>query len=622
MIATLLSFSLAVLPQEPEVSTPVVLSVGHVIEVRGSLDEQGRFVAHEIELKPAASDDVLLGTVPADQTDPRAFTLLGQRVETDGETKWDNLDPGSLAGKRVKVEGSWKGPRKFRAESIAPRGEGRDRIAARLDELRKVEGGWEAGLMIFSVWIADGTEVKHQRPLTEYGLATARKIGQPDQDQEQISRDEDDSFGKGIALTETLRLLGQIELLSEFEDNYDLNNTPTPNDAFEEDRLDNQMSLRARIAWAPSADLAGVAELRYTQLYRRDDDNGVNDSEVEHDGNLGETWLQWRDALGNQGFDITVGRQDFDDPREWLYDQNLDALRFSWIRPDVRFDVSASTTLTGGSERDQQSWNAVAYLSNNDEEANLAAWTMLRETDEVGVWVPDPVDPTNDVLVDLAENSLHMGVRALGDWLPQNQTWAEFAFLTGDRDAPVPQSSNVVVENFDVSAWAYDVGTTWSPPYAAPLYFTIGYALGTGDSSVGESYRQTGYQDNNGRFGGVTSFSYYGELFEPELSNLGISTLGVGARIAERTSLDLVFHTYTQDEPANLFSPRPGIEANLDQQPNGLNADLGWELDAIFGYRRFKSLDVEIVGAMFEPGDGFTIDDTAYFAKVQVRYRF
>src|SRR5262245_33679185 len=177
MLAAFLALAAATPQAEPQVSTPEVLRVGQVVEVRGTLDEEGRFVAQKIELQPPTADDVLLGTVPVGDVDPERFTLLGQVVETDERTKWEDLVPGSLAGKRVKVEGSWKGPRRFRAESIGPRDAGRDRIGARIDELRKVADGWEARIMIFPVRIPEGTEVEHARPVAEYGLAPERKIG-------------------------------------------------------------------------------------------------------------------------------------------------------------------------------------------------------------------------------------------------------------------------------------------------------------------------------------------------------------------------------------------------------------------------------------------------------------
>jgi hypothetical protein len=83
-----------------------------------------------------------------------------------------------------------------------------------------------------------------------------------------------------------------------------------------------------------------------------------------------------------------------------------------------------------------------------------------------------------------------------------------------------------------------------------------------------------------------------------------------------------VFHSYTQDEARAEFSPLPQRDAQLKQRPNGIDGDLGWEADLILGYRRLANVDIEVVGATFEPGDGFTNQDTAYFLKLQVRYRF
>lgn len=602
MIASLLSFALALVPQEEQTSTPEVLSVGHVIEARGALDADGRFVADKLELLEADEDDVLIGEVASSEKDPETFLLLGQPVVTDEATRWQGLERGSLAGQRVKVEGSWKGPRRFSAKSIAARGAGRDRVAGRIDELRRVEGGWEAQVMIFTVLLRDDTPVEHTQPVEHYALAPVRKIGRSDP--QKLERDEDDSFGKGIPLTDTLRLMGQLEGKYTSEKNYDLDSAST------RDRTDEDFPVRLRFAWTPSEKLVGVWELRYTQQYRHDQRSsaqGGDLSEINHAGAFGETWLQWRDAFGRVGFDVTAGRQDFDDPREWISDQNLDAVRLSWLQPAWRFEVALATVLSDGSERDQHSNNATAYLSTTDSHEHLALWSVYRDIDQFqtgSTTVPD-------------EKSWHIGARAIGDWIPDNSLWADFAYQRADR----PIFDNPLDSRADVSAWAYDVGTTWSPDFADPLYFTVGYALARGRGDNG-TFRQTGFQDNTDRFGGVTSFQYYGELINPELSNLGILTLGVGAIVAERTSLDLVFHTYTQDVARAEFSPLPNREADLKATPNGSSADLGWEADLIFGFRRFKNLDVEIVGATFQPGDGFDVQDDAYLLKVQLRYRF
>jgi len=598
-------FLLAVLlPQdEPAASSSDVLRVGHVVEVRGDLVAEGRIVATDIELQKPDADELLLGTVPAPSVQGTTFFLLGQQVEWDEDTEWKGLEQGALAGQRVKVEGSWKGPRKFRANSIELRNPGRDRILARIDALTPGSEALEARIMIFTVVIGKDVVVEHEAALETYGFAAERKVAAP-KEEDAIERDADDAFGKGFELTDTLRLMGQIEGKVSNETDYDLNSDQ------EEDRTDYDVGARLRMTWSPSEKLFGLVEARYTHQYRRDDDNGVNDSEVNHSGSFGETWLQWRDVMDNPGFDVTIGRQDFDDPREWIFDQNLDALRLTWIRPDWRLDVAGATVVSGGGERDEESSNLIAYLTNNDEEENLAVWTVWRDIDSFN----DDNGPVPD------ESSLHMGARALGEWIPQNNVWADFALLSADR----PQFDLAGVATGDeesVTAYGYDVGTTWSPPFAAPLYFSLGYAYGQG-SDADSTFRQTGWEDNTHRFGGVTSFQYYGELLDPELSNLGIVTLGVGTRFGTKTSLDLVYHTYTQDEASPEFSPRPARSADLKRQPNGTDADLGWELDLVFGYRKYKNWDLEIVGAHFDPGDGFDFNDAAQLLKFQLRYRF
>lgn len=603
-LASLLLLAVLLPQDEPSVSKPDVLRVGHMVEVRGDLGPDGRFVAQKLELKKPASDDVLLGTVPLPSVQGTTFLLLGQQVEWDEETEWKDLEKGALAGQRVKVEGSWKGPRKFKASSIEARSPGRDRIAARIDALTPTADGWEARIMIFTVVLGKDTEVEHGAPVETFALAPERKIGVSSSSEDSIERDEDDSFGKGFALSDTLRLMGQLEAKISNEQDYDLNSDQ------EEDRTDYDGNARLRMTWSPSEKLFGLVEMRYTHQYRRDDDNGVNDSEVNHSGAFGETWLQWRDVLDNPGFDVTVGRQDFDDPREWIFDQNLDALRLSWIREDWRLDVAGATIVSGGGERDEESTNAIAYLSNNDSDQHLAVWTVWRDIDSFN----DDNGPVPD------ESSLHFGARALGEWVPQNTVWADFALLSADRPQFDVNGVATGVEE-SVTAYGYDIGTTWNPPFAAPLYFSFGYAYGQGAESDA-TFRQTGWEDNTHRFGGVTSFQYYGELLDPELSNLGIVTLGIGTRFGKRTSLDLVYHSYTQDEASPEFSPRPARSADLKRQPNGDDADLGSEIDLIFGYRQFKNWDLEIVAAQFDPGDGFDFDDPAQLLKFQIRYRF
>ena len=71
-----------------------------------------------------------------------------------------------------------------------------------------------------------------------------------------------------------------------------------------------------------------------------------------------------------------------------------------------------------------------------------------------------------------------------------------------------------------------------------------------------------------------------------------IATVGIGARLARKTSLDLVVHRYRQDVRHRCLR-----DSDIDDRPNGIDKDLGWEVDVIFGDRRFERWDFEVVGA-------------------------
>ncbi len=581
----LLLFLLALAPASPvpssDTGVPRDVRVGHWLVVKGSFDGE-LFVASDAELLESGRYDVLIGTVASDESGRDSFRLLGQQVHVSVRTEWkDGLAPGRVAGKRIAVEGRWRGPGKLSAREIEGRGPGRERIGGRVDAVRRVERGFEVSIMRYTILLPFDLEIEHDVPLAQLTLTPEREVTALDG----RGADDDDLFGEGIALSERLALESQLEWRSLFEDDFNL-------DAGEaEDRVDHVGSLRSRLVWTARDDVTAVAELRYGFRARDDEDDGRSS---DGDADLGEAFVHWRDAFGVRGVDMTLGRQDFDEPREWIYDQNLDALRFAWRTSALALELSTSTTLADGDRIDRSSTNWIAYLSNANRKTHAALWTAYREFDLDG----GPLD-----------ENLHVGARAFGEWLPDANVWLDAAHLSGER------------AGIDVDAWGYDVGITWTPPSARPFSFTAGYAFGGGDDTpangTDSTFRQTGLHDNNASFDGVTSFRYYGELVDPELSNLGIVTLGVGTRLAERTSLDIVFHRYLQDHAvASLAS------SDLSATPNGTDPHIGSELDVILGMRESKVWDLELVAAYFDPGAAFTNEDEAFLAKVQLRLRF
>jgi alginate production protein len=134
---------------------------------------------------------------------------------------------------------------------------------------------------------------------------------------------------------------------------------------------------------------------------------------------------------------------------------------------------------------------------------------------------------------------------------------------------------------------------------------------------VDRSFRQTGLHDNEGTWAGVAKFKYYGELLDPELSNLRVLTGGIGLRPTPTTSLDLVAHAYWQHTAAAQLR-----DTRLDIAPLGHRRALGQAFEVIVGYVPIRQVKARGIMSVFVPGAAFAAEaDPATFTKVEVEYR-
>lgn len=561
------------------------LEAGYWVVAKGEDLLAPRATLSDLEVTAPEEQESLVGTVSRLADDASWFELLGQRVTLSDKTRWRGLRPEELLGTRVKVEGYYRGPRKFSARTITRRKQGRDSITGRVDAVRAASGGLELDVMRFALFLPDALEVEAQRPLAELERIDARAPSRTEalgEIEGTRARDDDDYIPGTIRLSDSLTLGLLMEAKSSRLDNLNLDSR------LDADRSDQELSLRAELTWRPFDDFYVLGGARQSIRWR-DDEEQSRDELVRLP--LVELYGYWTDVFGLP-VDLQVGLQDFDEPREWLWDENLDAVRAIWKSADTRLELAAATKLHDGSPRAEATDTFIAYLYRESAGRLLGAYVVDTRTNLNGDDFP-----------------VHMGARMLGEWLPDNDIWAELAFVRGYRD------------DIDIRGWGFDLGTSWSPSFADPWYFNAGYAFGSGDDDPGDgvdhSFRQTGLHDNNDKFGGVTSYKYYGEVLEPELSNMSILTLGFGRRFARRHSIDLAYHEYRQDEPANRLR-----SSQLDMRPNGLDTDLGRGLDLVFGSRLAEGFDLELVLGTFEPGDAFDGGDRAYLGSLQLRMRF
>ena len=120
-------------------------------------------------------------------------------------------------------------------------------------------------------------------------------------------------------------------------------------------------------------------------------------------------------------------------------------------------------------------------------------------------------------------------------------------------------------------------------------------------------------QENKSRIGGVKRWRFYGELLDPELSNLQIGSAGVGLRVFGNNSAELVMHRYRQ----NVASTRLA-GSRLAEDPLGQSRDIGHEFDLLFAMREWRHLELTLKLGRFTPGDAFASDrrDPAHSVEV------
>jgi alginate production protein len=153
---------------------------------------------------------------------------------------------------------------------------------------------------------------------------------------------------------------------------------------------------------------------------------------------------------------------------------------------------------------------------------------------------------------------------------------------------------------------AVDLGSVLILPLPLRPSVGAGYARGSGggsSASLDANFRQTGLQENKARLAGVKRLRIYGELLQPELSNLEVRSLSAGVRLLENSSLELIRYRYRQPVPSTSI---PG--ARLSADPLGVSGDIGREVDVLLALREWKNVELTLRWSRFTPGAAFAED--------------
>jgi alginate production protein len=414
----------------------------------------------------------------------------------------------------------------------------------------------------------------------------------------------------------TLRL--SYELSMERRRNFDLN------DARDRDRrtLDQELKVDARLPLLPS--ITVFAQTSLLSERRRQPATGT----VTHDQGWqrGELWvlvdpLPGSGAGGPVELSLQAGRIPLVDGRTWWWDEDLDAVRLAvrgshWrVESGVGRELARKASFDDGIDlqhRGVRRWFGQARWDWAQRQSLELFW--LRADDRSGTPLPGSLQ--NDADADPSDARLRwLGLRASGTG--RNATghrwayWVDLGMLRGSDSRTVFSTVGGLQRAGDslrqrVRGQAIDAGAQWTFGDSWRPTLTVALAQGSGaapEALRDGNYRQTGLQENKVRMSGMKRLQRYGELFDPELSNLRVGTVSFGLRPLDNASVEVVWHSYHQ-----VVAAASQRDTRLSQAPEGLQRRLGQEVDLLFAWRPTPQIELTLLLARFLPGAAYAVN--------------
>ncbi|MDH3225388.1 MAG: alginate export family protein, partial [Gemmatimonadota bacterium] len=346
------------------------------------------------------------------------------------------------------------------------------------------------------------------------------------------------------------------------------------------------------------AKLFAQAQLRGRyELYRSEDALG-DEVSSEPELHLRQLFLSVP-SLFDLPVGLTAGKLRVRDHREFLFDEYLDGLRFfAYPFQPVVLEVSFFTPVVPLRDR-LEAWQdllaQVRWFGGEDWRANV--YVLRRWDSDVG----------------RGRNVRYYGASLDGEH-EFMKLWGNAALLRGEDKRRRQE------------AYAFDTGLalrarSWPLRPGVSLSFAKGSGERDGDGASQE-FRQTGYEDNSSRVWGLTSFRHFGEVLDPELSNIEIATATLGFSTPSQFSLDLAGHKYWLVEPSDKLD-QTDLETP-DEPLTGESRDLGYGGELVLGLRDFApGAHFTSKLGVFVPGEAFEDPaDAAWVLKLEFRLDF
>jgi hypothetical protein len=548
-----------------------LLVPGQRVKVEG-VSDGAAFRARRIALRDVDGSAKVEGSIESTSADRRTLRINGFPVTIVTATRlYRGSEPTRSrsmlkAGTWVEAKGTW------RSGGIEAT---RIRIKDAPETTAEIDGRIESFDAATSTLVVLSRSIVVDQDVSVVDERTGRVA--PGSPADRLRRDDDDGQGKAPLVFGNIVFGGRVEAGFEHQQHYGENATRTSRSGLSRLQLLASSQITDRI-----------------EAYVKTTFDGAVGSSPEHDLGLSEAYLQISE-VGGWPVSLQVGRQRFRDSREWLFDEYLDAVRLRAEVPHVKFEAAVAHGLFSGPEelrarRDQLQLLASATSRVRGVRVSFHGIARRdRSREQRPVWIAALVERSGD----------------------RNTYWTDAAVRRGRAD-----------DGTRLRGWALDAGARHTWPAAWMPTVTAAYAFASGDSTRGDGidtrFRQTGLQDNQSSFGGLRRIAIYGELFDPELSNLQVVTAAIGVQPRRGLAVNGVWHEYLQAN-AGITLPSSHLEGDL----TGVERRLGRELDLLLTLRPRQGIDIEIATGFFARGPAFgDTTNWAFFWRPQLRLYF
>jgi len=437
------------------------------------------------------------------------------------------------------------------------------------------------------------SDTKQLLRILESGLKDAVK-GTPDITSDTFPIDSDASPPLHHGVTSQFSWGAKLNFESRVRDNRDLDDEEDDRDLNANGSLTIAgLLLSAPRDLEPRFELFGEIQIEHKVQHKEGRDNIKDETSLD----FKKGYITWRNFIFPT-MHLQIGRQKFKDLREWVYDESLDAIRIFYKNDGLELQLSYSSNFFDPEDSEDQIKNLIFYSLYPLWKKNITTAYVINRRGRF-----DENDPDFDLTF--------LGLSLKGKAIKNQQYWLETAVVLGDEGG-----KRVLGYGFDLG-WISRFKSTYKPA------LTMAYAFGSGDSNPGDTrdknFRQTGLQDNDTKLGGIIKIKQYGELFEPELSNLSIITLGFGFSLGKKGSIDLVYHHYIQVQ-THEKEDNDLRDDGIKEDPDELSQNLGDEVDLVLGWSITKRLKVGMIMAFFSPGPAYSNRDGSFLGKIEMGY--